>query len=137
MLQQVSDVLGREGLVGQGSVEGAGDRFRGVDVAQGHDFPHVMLRLELAVRAVMNRPITAEEKKAMLRWCGAELVEVPAVPYANPNNYVKVSGRMAEKLAQSEPAGAVWAKAEPAKPPVHRGRVPASPRSVRREMPIL
>ena len=45
----------------------------------------------------------------MLRLAGAELVEVPAVPYANPNNYVKVSGRIAEGLAKTESAGAVWA----------------------------
>jgi cysteine synthase A len=40
---------------------------------------------------------------------GAELIEVPAVPYSNPNNYVKVSGRLADELAKSEPNGAVWA----------------------------
>ena len=40
---------------------------------------------------------------------GAKLVEVPAVPYANPNNYVKISGRLAERLAKEEAAGAVWA----------------------------
>lgn len=45
----------------------------------------------------------------MLRLAGATLVEVPAVPYANPNNYVKVSGRLAEELAKTEPNGAVWA----------------------------
>ncbi len=45
----------------------------------------------------------------MLRLVGAELVEVPAVPYSNPNNYVKYSGRLADILAQSEPNGAVWA----------------------------
>jgi cysteine synthase A len=45
----------------------------------------------------------------MLRLCGAELVEVPAVPYSNPNNYVKLSGRLAEQLAKTEPNGAVWA----------------------------
>jgi cysteine synthase A len=45
----------------------------------------------------------------MLRLCGAELVEVPAVPYSNPNNYVKVSGRLAEQLAKSETKGAIWA----------------------------
>jgi cysteine synthase len=50
-----------------------------------------------------------QEKKDTLRLCGAELIEVPAVPYANPNNYVKVSGRIAERLAQSEPNGAIWA----------------------------
>src|SRR6186997_3436411 len=51
----------------------------------------------------------SREKKDTLRLLGAELVEVPAVPFANPNNYVKVSGRMAERLAASEPKGAVWA----------------------------
>jgi cysteine synthase A len=44
-----------------------------------------------------------------LRLLGAQLVEVPAVGYANPNNYVKVSGRMAEALAEKEPHGAIWA----------------------------
>src|SRR5712675_2787979 len=51
----------------------------------------------------------SQEKKDMLRLCGAELVEVPAVPYSNPNNYVKVSGRLAEQLAKSEKNGAIWA----------------------------
>ena len=45
----------------------------------------------------------------MLRLCGAELVEVPAVPYTNPNNYVKVSGRLAEQFAKTETNGAIWA----------------------------
>ena len=51
----------------------------------------------------------SQEKKDMLRLCGADLVEVPAVPYSNPNNYVKVSGRLAAELAKSEPSGAIWA----------------------------
>ncbi|MDQ0392856.1 cysteine synthase A [Labrys monachus] len=51
----------------------------------------------------------SQEKKDMLRLAGAELVEVPAVPYANPNNYVKVSGRLAEQLAKTAPGGAIWA----------------------------
>ena len=51
----------------------------------------------------------SQEKKDMLRLAGATLVEVPAAPYANPNNYVKVSGRLAEELAKTEPNGAVWA----------------------------
>ena len=50
-----------------------------------------------------------QEKKDMLRLVGAELVEVPAVPYSNPNNYVKYSGRLAETLAKTEPNGAIWA----------------------------
>jgi cysteine synthase A len=49
------------------------------------------------------------EKKDTLRLCGAELVEVPAVPYSNPNNYVKLSGRLAEQLAKTEKKGAIWA----------------------------
>jgi cysteine synthase A len=64
----------------------------------------------LGFRTVIVIPETqSQEKKDMLRLCGAELVEVPAVPYANPNNYVKLSGRLAEQLARSEPNGAVWA----------------------------
>jgi len=51
----------------------------------------------------------SEEKKDMLRLAGAELVQVPAAPYKNPNNYVRYSGRLAEKLAQTEPNGAIWA----------------------------
>ena len=45
----------------------------------------------------------------MLRLQGAHLIEVPAVPYSNPNNYVKLSGRLAEQLAAREPAGVIWA----------------------------
>ncbi len=44
-----------------------------------------------------------------MRLAGAELIEVPAVPYANPNNYVRYSGRLAEAIARTEPGGAVWA----------------------------
>src|ERR1700758_89724 len=51
----------------------------------------------------------SQEKKDALRLLGAELIEIPAVPYKNPNNYVKLSGRLAEQLARTEAAGAVWA----------------------------
>ncbi len=51
----------------------------------------------------------SQEKKDMIRLAGAELVQVPAVPYKNPNNYVKYSGRLAAKLAETEPGGAIWA----------------------------
>ena len=51
----------------------------------------------------------SQEKKDMLRLAGAELVQVPAAPYSNPNNYVRYSGRLAQKLAQTEPNGAIWA----------------------------
>ncbi len=64
----------------------------------------------MGFRTVIVIPETqSQEKKDMLRLAGAELVEVPAVPYANPYNYVKVSGRLAERLAREEPAGAIWA----------------------------
>ena len=64
----------------------------------------------LGYRTVIVIPDTqSQEKKDMLRVAGAELIEVPAVPYANANNYVKVSGRLAETLASSEPRGAIWA----------------------------
>jgi cysteine synthase A len=64
----------------------------------------------LGYRTVIVIPDTqSQEKKDTLRLCGAELVEVPAVPYSNPNNYVKVSGRLAAQLARSEKNGAIWA----------------------------
>jgi cysteine synthase len=64
----------------------------------------------LGFRTVIVIPDTqSQEKKDMLRLCGAELIEVPAVPYSNPNNYVKLSGRLAEQLAKNEKNGAVWA----------------------------
>ncbi|MBY5793024.1 cysteine synthase A [Rhizobium leguminosarum bv. viciae] len=64
----------------------------------------------LGYRTVIVIPETqSQEKKDALKLLGAELVEVPAVPYKNPNNYVKVSGRLAEQLAKTEPNGAIWA----------------------------
>jgi len=61
-------------------------------------------------RSVIVIPDTqSQEKKDILRQIGAELREVPAVPYANPNNYVKVSGRLAEEIARQHSAGAIWA----------------------------
>lgn len=64
----------------------------------------------MGFRTVIVIPDTqSQEKKDMLRLCGAELIEVPAVPYANPNNYVKISGRIAEELAKTEKHGAIWA----------------------------
>ncbi|HVN02266.1 MAG TPA: cysteine synthase A, partial [Caulobacteraceae bacterium] len=64
----------------------------------------------LGYRTTIVIPRTqSEEKKDAIRLMGAELVEVDAVPYANPNNYVRYSGRLAEELAAKEPAGAIWA----------------------------
>lgn len=64
----------------------------------------------MGFRSVIVIPETqSQEKKDMLRLAGAELVEVPAVPYKDPNNYVRYSGRLAEALAKTLPGGAVWA----------------------------
>ncbi len=61
-------------------------------------------------RTVIVMPETqSQEKKDMLRLLGADLRLVPAVPYKDPNNYVKVAGRLADELAKSEPNGAIWA----------------------------
>ncbi len=51
----------------------------------------------------------SQEKKDMLRLCGAELVEVPALPFANPNNYQHVGRRLADRLRKSEPNGVLFA----------------------------
>src|SRR6201986_4695231 len=64
----------------------------------------------LGFKTVIVIPDTqSQEKKDALRLLGAELIEVPAVPYRDPNNYVKLSGRLAEQLAATEKNGAVWA----------------------------
>ncbi len=64
----------------------------------------------LGYRTVIVIPETqSQEKKDALRLLGAQLVEVPAVAYRNPNNYVKYSQRLAEKLDEIEPNGAIWA----------------------------
>jgi cysteine synthase len=69
-----------------------------------------MVGSALGYRTLIVIPRTqSEEKKAALRLYGAELVEVDAVPYANPGNYVRVSGRLAEERGAREPNGAVWA----------------------------
>src|ERR1700689_3631034 len=64
----------------------------------------------LGFRTVIVIPDTqSQEKKDALRLMGAELIEVPAVPYKDPNNYVRLSGRLAEQLAKTEKNGAIWA----------------------------
>ncbi len=64
----------------------------------------------MGFRSVIVIPETqSQEKKDTLRLCGAELIEVPAVAYSNPNNYVKLSGRLAAQLAKTEKNGAIWA----------------------------
>src|SRR6185312_2597174 len=69
-----------------------------------------MVARALGYRTTIVIPRTqSQEKKDAIQLMGAELVEVDAVPYANPMNYVKYSGRLAEEIAAREPAGAVWA----------------------------
>jgi cysteine synthase A len=64
----------------------------------------------LGYRTVIVMPRTqSQEKKDAVRSLGAKLVEVDAVPYANPNHYVKYSARLAEEMAKTEPKGAIWA----------------------------
>jgi cysteine synthase A len=69
-----------------------------------------MVANALGYRTVIVMPETqSQEKKDLLRLCGADLRLVPAVPYKDPGNYVRVSGRLAEELSASDPRGAVWA----------------------------
>ena len=69
-----------------------------------------MIGAALGYRTVIVIPETqSDEKKDMLRLAGAQLVEVPAVPYRNPNNYVKYAARLAERLAAELPEGAIFA----------------------------
>jgi cysteine synthase A len=69
-----------------------------------------MVGAALGYRTTIVIPRTqSQEKKDAIRLAGAQLVEVDAVPYSNPMNYVKYSGRLAQELDAAEPAGAVWA----------------------------
>ncbi|MDC9824254.1 cysteine synthase A [Devosia sp. ZB163] len=69
-----------------------------------------MVANALGYKSVIVIPETqSQEKKDALTLLGAELIQVPAKPYKNPNNYVKLSGRLAEKLARELPGGAIWA----------------------------
>jgi cysteine synthase A len=69
-----------------------------------------MVARALGYRCTVVIPRTqSQEKKDAIRLMGAELVEVDALPYANPDNYVRYSGRLAEELNAKEPAGAIWA----------------------------
>src|SRR5271163_3845413 len=69
-----------------------------------------LVGLARGYRTVIVMPETqSQEKKDMLRLCGADLRLVPAALYTNPNNYARYSGRLAEELAATEPSGAIWA----------------------------
>ncbi|MBO6765697.1 MAG: cysteine synthase A [Maricaulis sp.] len=69
-----------------------------------------MVGAALGYKVVIVFPRTqSKEKKDAIRLLGAELIEVDAVPYSNPNHYARYSGTLAEELAKSEPNGAIWA----------------------------
>ncbi len=64
----------------------------------------------LGLKSVIVIPETqSDERKTRAPLGGATLIEVPAAPYSNPNNFVRVSGRLAEELAKTDPNGAFWA----------------------------
>ncbi|MBF9047254.1 cysteine synthase A [Rhodobacterales bacterium LSUCC0031] len=98
----IRDAVAR-GLLGPGGtiVEGTAGN-TGIGLA--------LVGASMGFRTVIVMPETqSQEKKDMIRLAGAELIQVPAAPYRNPNNYVRYSGRLAEALAKTEPNGAVWA----------------------------
>ena len=69
-----------------------------------------MVANALGFKTVIVIPQTqSQEKKDALRLMGARLIEVPAVPYRDPNNYVRLSGRLADEMARTEENGAIWA----------------------------
>ena len=98
----IRDAVAR-GLLGPGGtiVEGTAGN-TGIGLA--------LVGASMGYRTVIVMPETqSQEKKDMIRLAGAELIQVPAAPYRNPNNYVRYSGRLAEALARTEPNGAIWA----------------------------
>ena len=98
----ISDAVAR-GLLGPGGtiVEGTAGN-TGIGLA--------LVGASMGYRTVIVMPDTqSQEKKDMIRLAGAQLIEVPAAPYRNPNNYVRYSGRLADALAKTEPNGAIWA----------------------------
>lgn len=97
-----------EGAVKKGQLEPGGTIVEGTAGNTGIGL--TVIGQSLGYKTVIVIPDTqSEEKKAAIRMLGAELVEVPAVPYKNPNNYVKYSARLAEALASALPNGALWA----------------------------
>ena len=98
----IRDAVAR-GLLGPGGtiVEGTAGN-TGIGLA--------LVGASMGYRTVIVMPETqSQEKKDMIRLAWAELIQVPAAPYRNPNNYVRYSGRLAEALAKTEPNGAIWA----------------------------
>ena len=98
----IRDAVAR-GLLGPGGtiVEGTAGN-TGIGLA--------LVGASMGYRTVIVMPETqSQEKRDMIRLAWAELIQVPAAPYSNPNNYVRYSGRLAEALAKTEPNGAIWA----------------------------
>ena len=81
-------------------------------------------------RSVIVMPETqSQEKKDMLRLCGADLRLVPALPYSNPGNYVRYSETLAKEIAAKEPNGAIWANQFDNTPTATATTAPPVPRS--------
>ena len=96
------------------AAEAAGDLRPGGVVVEGTagntGIGLAMVCSALGYRCKIVMPRTqSQEKKDAIKLLGAELIEVDAVPYANPGNYIHTSQRIAEELAQSEACGAIWA----------------------------
>src|SRR5690606_1796176 len=98
----IRDAVARGALAPGGTIVEGTARNTGIGLA--------VVGSAMSFRTAIVIPETqSQEKKDALRAVGAELVEVPAVPYRDANNYVKYSGRLAEALAATEPGGAIWA----------------------------
>ena len=83
----------------------------------------------MGFKSVIVIPETqSEEKKQMLRLAGAELVQVPAAPYRNPNNFIRYSERLAAELSRTSEAGVIWASLTmwPTASPISRQQAPRS-----------
>eukprot|EP00850_Spirogloea_muscicola_P005645 SM000026S08894 [mRNA] locus=s26:364452:368656:+ [translate_table: standard] len=111
-------LLAPGGVVVEGTAGNTGIGLALVANARGYRTVIVIPDTQSQAGSLNLRPdhqhLGSAEKKDMLRIAGATLVEVPAVPYKNPNNYVKYSGRLAEVLARTRPSGAVWGNQVPA-----------------------
>ncbi|MFK7903455.1 MAG: cysteine synthase A [Nitratireductor sp.] len=109
--QSVKDRAGKfiiEDAVAKGLLEPGGTVVEGTAGNTGIGL--TVVANALGFKTVIVIPQTqSQEKKDALTMLGAELIQVPAVPYKNPNNYVKVSGRIAEQLSKRNSSGAIWA----------------------------
>jgi cysteine synthase A len=109
--QSVKDRAGKfiiEDAVARGKIQPGGTIVEGTAGNTGIGL--TVVANAMGFRTVIVIPETqSQEKKDALKLLGAELVEVPAVPYRNPNNYVRLSGRLADRIASANPNGAIWA----------------------------